>query len=44
MANNIFPPVETAYPIGDAHVDSLEAYQTQYAESMVSEMGYRSRL
>ena len=33
MANNIFPPVETAYPIGDAHVDSLEAYQTQYAES-----------
>ena len=34
MANNIFPPVETAYPIGDAHVDSLEAYQTQYAESI----------
>ena len=34
MANNIFPPMETAYPIGDAHVDSLEAYQTQYAESI----------
>lgn len=34
MANNIFPPVETAYPIGDAHVDSLEAYQAQYAESI----------
>ena len=34
MANNVFPPVETAYPIGDAHVDSLEAYQTQYAESI----------
>ena len=33
MANNIFPPVETAYPIGDAHVDGLEAYQAQYAES-----------
>ena len=34
MANNIFSPVETAYPIGDAHVDSLEAYQAQYAESI----------
>ena len=34
MANNIFPPAETAYPIGDAHVDSLEAYQVQYAESI----------
>ena len=34
MANNIFPPVETAYPIGDAHVDSLDAYQAQYAESI----------
>ena len=33
MANNIFPPVETAYPISDAHVDGLEAYQAQYAES-----------
>ena len=34
MANNIFPPVETAYPIGDAHVNGLEAYQAQYAESI----------
>ncbi|MCY4552542.1 MAG: acetate--CoA ligase [Candidatus Poribacteria bacterium] len=34
MANNIFPPMETAYPISDAHVDSFEAYQTQYAESI----------
>ncbi|MDE0015831.1 MAG: acetate--CoA ligase [Candidatus Poribacteria bacterium] len=34
MANNIFPPVETAYPIGDAHVNSLDAYQAQYAESI----------
>ena len=34
MANNVFPPVETAYPIDDAHVNSFEAYQTQYAESI----------
>ena len=34
MANNIFPPAETAYPIENAHVDSLETYQTQYAESI----------
>ena len=34
MANNIFPPSETAYPIGDAHVNSLETYQAQYAESI----------
>ena len=34
MANNVFPPMETAYPISDAHVDSLEAYQAQYAESI----------
>ena len=34
MVNNVFPPVETAYPIGDAHVNSLEAYQAQYAESI----------
>lgn len=34
MTNNIFPPTETAYPIGAAHVSSLEAYQTQYAESI----------
>ncbi|MDE0465781.1 MAG: acetate--CoA ligase [Candidatus Poribacteria bacterium] len=34
MANNIFPPVETAYPIDNAHVNSLDTYQTQYAESI----------
>lgn len=34
MANNIFPPAETTYPIGAAHVSSLEAYQAQYAESI----------
>ena len=34
MANNVFPPVETAYPIDNAHVNSFEAYQTQYAESV----------
>ena len=34
MANNVFPPVETAYPIDNAHVNSLEGYQTQYAESV----------
>ena len=34
MANNVFPPSETAYPISDAHVNSLEAYQAQYAESI----------
>ena len=34
MANNIFSPVETAYPIDNAHVNSLDAYQTQYAESI----------
>ena len=34
MANNVFPPAETAYPIGDAHVNSLEAYHAQYAESI----------
>ncbi len=34
MANNVFPPAETAYPIGDAHVNSLETYHTQYAESI----------
>ena len=34
MANNIFPPVETAYPIDNAHVNSLDAYQAQYAESI----------
>ncbi len=34
MANNVFPPAETAYPIDNAHVNSFEAYQTQYAESV----------
>ena len=34
MANNIFPPVETAYPIDNAHVNSLDAYQAQYNESI----------
>ena len=34
MANNVFPPAETDYPIGDAHVNSLETYQAQYAESI----------
>ena len=34
MANNIFLPSETAYPIDNAHVNGLEAYQTQYAESI----------
>ena len=34
MANNIFPPVETDYPIDNAYVNSFEAYQAQYAESI----------
>ena len=34
MANNVFPPSETTYPISDAHVNSLEAYQAQYGESI----------
>ena len=34
MANNIFSPAETTYPIGDAHVNSLEGYHAQYAESI----------
>lgn len=34
MAHNVFPPVETAYPIDKAHVNGLEAYQAQYAESI----------
>ncbi len=34
MANNVFPPVKTAYPIDNAHVNSFEAYQAQYAESV----------
>ncbi|MXV82505.1 acetate--CoA ligase [Candidatus Poribacteria bacterium] len=34
MANNVFPPAETAYPIENAHVNSLETYHAQYAESI----------
>ncbi len=34
MADNIFPPSETSYPIENAHVNSLEAYQELYAESV----------
>ena len=34
MANNVFPPTETAYPIENAHVNSLGAYQALYAESV----------
>ena len=34
MANNIFPPKDTTYPIDNAHVNSLAAYQAQYAESV----------
>ena len=40
MANNIFPPNETTYPIGDAHVSSLEAYQESYAESIKDPEGF----
>ncbi|MCY4402405.1 MAG: acetate--CoA ligase [Candidatus Poribacteria bacterium] len=40
MANNVFPPMETAYPIGDAHVNSLEAYQQRYAESIQDPEGF----
>ncbi len=40
MANNIFPPKETAYPIGDAHVSSLEVYQERYAESIQDQEGF----
>ena len=40
MANNIFPPMETSYPIADAHVNSLEAYQSRYAESIQDPEGF----
>ena len=40
MANNVFPPAETAYPIDNAHVNSLEAYQAQYAESVQDPEGF----
>ncbi len=32
--------METAYPIGDAHVNSLEAYQQRYAESIQDPEGF----
>lgn len=44
MANNVFPPVETAYPIGNAHVNSLEAYQAQYAESIQDPEAFWARI
>ncbi|MXY28013.1 acetate--CoA ligase [Candidatus Poribacteria bacterium] len=34
MANNVFPPEDTTYPIDNAYVNSLEAYEAQYAESV----------
>ena len=34
MANNVFSPADTAYPTDNAHVNSLETYQAQYAESI----------
>ena len=40
MANNIFPPAETAYPIDNAHINSLEAYEAQYAESVQDPEGF----
>ena len=40
MANNVYPPMETAYPIGNAHVNSLEAYQKRYAESIQDPEGF----
>lgn len=40
MANNVFPPIETTYPIDDAHVNSLEAYHAQYAESIRDPEGF----
>ncbi len=44
MANNIFPPNETKYPIGDAHVNSLEAYQERYAESIKDPEGFWAKI
>ena len=40
MANNIFPPNETTYPISEAHVNSLQAYQERYAESIKDPGGF----
>ena len=40
MANNIFPPKETTYPISEAHVSSLETYQERYDESIKDPEGF----
>ena len=40
MANNIFPPKETTYPISEAHVSSLEVYQERYDESIKDPEGF----
>ena len=37
---NVFPPAETAYPIDNAHVNSLEAYEAQYTESVQDPEGF----
>lgn len=34
MANKIFPPGDTDYPIANAHVNSMEAYRKTYEESV----------
>ena len=40
MANNVFPPMDTTYPIGDAHVKSIEDYEERYAESIKDPEGF----
>lgn len=40
MATNVFPPEETTYPISEAHVSSLEAYQERYDESIKDPEGF----
>ena len=40
MATNVFPPKETTYPISEAHVSSLEAYQERYDESIKDPEGF----
>ena len=44
MPNSIFPPNETKYPIGDAHVNSLEAYEERYAESIKDPEGFWTKI
>lgn len=44
MANNVFPPAGTAYPIDNAHVNSLETYQAQYAESIQDPEAFWARI